>query len=554
MDENGPSYAELQARLKVAEDALGAIRRGEVDALLVQTEHGEQVFTLQGADAFYRVLLEEMPLGVAGLDTSGTILFANPHLARMLQTPVARLTGRRITEFLPTDRQTAVGSALIRASPGELPELFELQNAAGERFPVAVRLRGLPGGGQASSCLIVGDLTDMQRELDDAYQRYEDMVATSRLQSEFVANMNHEIRTPLNGVIGLTELIADTSLADEHPDYLEALRASGHALMAVVNRILDFSKLGAGKLELAREEFSTTALVEQTAQVLAIAAAQKGVSFSTSIDATVPATASGDPVRLREALTNLLSNAIKFTDPGGDVRLRVDVSADSPPELVFTVSDTGIGIDPELHEQIFDPFVQADPSVTRRYGGTGLGLSIVRQLTELMGGRIHVESARGQGSAFSLHVPCERRAGDGSRSESAGESQPSPTPAGLPASVLLAEDDPVNQLVARGFLERAGYGVDVVSNGMQAVELSRAKRYRMILMDCQMPQMDGYTATREIRRREGELERTPIVAFTAHTMEGDREYCLAAGMDDVLTKPLERGDLDLVLERWAPRG
>lgn len=203
-----------------------------------------------------------MPLGVGSLDASGTILFANPHLGRILQTPVSRLVGRKITEFLPADRQVDAGTALTHSSPGESPDLSELRNAAGELFPVALQLRRLPGGGEASSCLIVGDLTDMQRELADAYRRYEQMVVTSRLQSEFVANMSHEIRTPLNGVIGLTEMIADTSLADEHPDYIAALRTSGQALMAVVNRILNFSRLDAGKLELCPEELHTTVLTQ----------------------------------------------------------------------------------------------------------------------------------------------------------------------------------------------------------------------------------------------------------------------------------------------------
>jgi PAS domain S-box-containing protein len=546
------SYAELQARLSVAEDTLGAIRRGEVDALIVQTDQGDQLFTIQGADAFYRVLLEEMPLGVAGLDTHGTILFANPHLARMLQTPVARLMGRKITDFLPADRRAAASAALTRSGSGGPPQISELRNAAGESFPVAVQLRGLPGGGQSSSCLIVGDLTDMQRELTDSYHRHEQLVATSRLQSEFVANMSHEIRTPLNGVIGLTELIAETSLADEHPEYVAGLRTSARTLMTVVERILDFSKLDAGRLELAPEQVPATGLVEGAAQELAAAAAQRGVSLSSGIEPNVPCTLFADPVRLREALTNLLGNAVKFTERGGSVALRLSLTEDDPPALRFTVSDTGIGIDPTLHEKIFEPFVQADPSMTRRYGGTGLGLTIVKELAGLMGGRVDVDSAPGQGAAFHLQVPCAVPTAAGRQSQPGASRGATRPPDASATPVLLAEDDAINELVARAILERAGCEVEVAHDGLQAVELNETNEYRVIFMDCQMPDMDGFEATRAIRLQEGSTRHTPIVAMTAHSMKGDRERCLAGGMDDYLSKPLTPHDLDRVLEKWVP--
>jgi two-component system, sensor histidine kinase len=554
MTETPLSYAELQARLSVAEDTLGAIRRGEVDALLVETDEGVQLFTIQGADAFYRVLLEEMPLGVAGLDTHGTILFANPHLGRMLQTPVSRLMGRNITEFLPADRRAAASAALTRSGSGEPPQISELRNAAGTSFPVAVQLRGLPGGGQSSSCLIVGDLTDMQRELTESYHRHAQLVATSRLQSEFVANMSHEIRTPLNGVIGLTELIAETHLADEHPEYIEALRTSGRTLMTVVERILDFSKLDAGRLELVPEEVPVADLVEQAIRELAAAAAQRGVSLASEIEPNVPSTLLADLFRLREALTNLLSNAVKFTEPGGSVALRLSMTDNDPPALRFTVADTGIGIDPTMHEKIFEPFVQADPSMTRRYGGTGLGLTIVKKLADLMGGQIVVDSAPGQGTAFHLEVPSAVPTHAGRRSQrGASDEETRQRTAGTSATtVLLAEDDAINQLVARTFLEQAGCKVEIADDGLQAVELTKRNEYRVIFMDCQMPNMDGYEATRAIRLREGSTRHTPIVAMTAHTMKGDRERCLADGMDDHLAKPLTRHNLDRVLEEWAP--
>jgi signal transduction histidine kinase/ActR/RegA family two-component response regulator/HPt (histidine-containing phosphotransfer) domain-containing protein len=372
---------------------------------------------------------------------------------------------------------------------------------------------------------------------------HREAVEASRMKSEFMANVSHEIRTPLNGVIGLTELLANTPLTGEQRQYVDALASSGRALMSVVDQILDFSKLAAGSVEVAAEPFAPQALLEESTGMFVGAAAKQGVALRSVIGDGVARWVRGDAQRLGEVLRNLVGNAIKFTAPGGVVEVRLSGDLADARRLRFEVSDTGIGIEPGVREKIFQPFSQADASTSRRFGGTGLGLTIARQLVELMGGTIGVDSEPGVGSTFWLEVVCE--AVDGVVSDACGVSAPVESD----ARVLLVEDDPVNQLVARRLLERAGCSVSVAGNGLEAVELARTRSFDLILMDCQMPELDGYQAAREIRRLPDGGRAVPIVALTAHAMPGDREKCLAAGMDDHVTKPLRLHDVERVLSQ-----
>ena len=400
---------------------------------------------------------------------------------------------------------------------------------------------------------MIGERRSRLRAEQALHRARRDAEAANRAKSMLLANMSHEIRTPMNAVLGFTELLSTTGLTAEQRDYVETIHSSGQALLTLINDILDFSKLEAGKLSLESLPIDVRAIAQKAVGLLSVQSAEKNLNLSYRVAPSVPALVQGDALRLQQILVNLLSNAVKFTE-AGDVTLEVSAASRDDGRCVveFRVRDTGPGIPPEIQDRLFESYSQADASISRKFGGTGLGLAISRSLAEQMGGAMWVESELGRGSTFHFNVLT--RVLD----EAPRRTAVRPAGAGLASMgspelrVIVAEDNPVNRELAVIMLHRLGYIVDAASNGAELLDRFAATRYDVVLMDMQMPEIDGLEAARRIRRQWPPERQPRIIAMTAAAFAEDRQRCLEAGMDDYVSKPITAGALSEALRRAEP--
>ncbi|NVM78268.1 diguanylate cyclase (GGDEF)-like protein [Duganella sp. SG902] len=434
-------------------------------------------------------------------------------------------------------RRAEAGESGMRATPAGPRDLIEMGQAFNQMMNV---------------------LEQREAELKESRDAAVNM---AQMKAQFAATVSHEVRTPLNGVVGMLDMLKETRLTQRQQEFVDVAWNSSRTLIALINNILDFSKMEAGKLTLEEAEFSLAALLSEVTELVARPAQQKGVAVSWAVTDGVPDRVIGDSLRLRQILINLTGNAVKFTERG-EVLIQVAAVGSEPLVLGFEVRDTGVGMSDEVQRRLFEAYMQSDPSTTRRYGGTGLGLAICKQLVELLGGEIKVHSVAGSGTTFSFSVPSRGAPVQPAQAlqaeQIAAATVPHAPPRPLPARqyrVLIAEDNRTNQMVAAGMLNMNGCVCEFAADGLEAVRAAQRDRFDLILMDCSMPEMDGYEATAHIRLAEQALgRRTPLIAMTANTQIGDAEKCLAAGMDDYLAKPITLVELRHKLEKWLPNG
>ncbi len=537
-------------------------RTSELQKEIAERKNTEQ--ELEERTAFFNSLIENTPIAIVAVGLDDIVQFCNPAFENIFRYRQADVIGKSLLGLITnsetlsevsTNREALWKGKVIHTVTKRVRSDGGLVDVEAFSVPLG------PAENRTGAVMQYQDITERKRG-EEALLRAKDAAeAASRAKSEFLANMSHEIRTPMNGIIGMTELTLDTKLTPEQREYLGLVQASADSLLKLINDILDFSKIEAGKIDLESIEFPFQQSLDETLKSLVLRARQKDVELSWRVGPGIPKYLKGDVGRLRQIIVNLVGNAVKFTKRGEiEVSVEVESENDAGVMLHFGVRDSGIGVPKEKQRMIFEAFTQVDSSTTRNYGGTGLGLAITSRLVQLMGGKIWVESEPGRGSVFHFTSRFEFTGAvprmTGSEDPEAIRGLP-PAAAGESASqaaqglkILLAEDNAVNRRLVIALLQKRGHHIAATENGQEALDILERENFDLVLMDVQMPVLDGFAAIRAIRAKEQSSgSHLPIIALTAHAMKGDRERCLAAGADEYVTKPIRTPDLLAAIDR-----